>query len=248
LLTLEALAPADRVNVGSARLTDPSRAVRIQAAWLLAPARSALSGKTAQDFDRAAGEFIASHRYNADRPESRTTLGLFLAQLERAPEAIAEYRAALRLSPKHGIAYVNLADLYRAQGKEADAERTLREGLAASPDDASLHYALGLSLARSNRNADALAALERAAALSPDSVSFAYGYAVALHSSGKAGDAIRILEQALMKHPRSRDLLFALAAFHRDGGNKTEAIRYARRLSESFPRDADAAALLRSLQ
>ena len=248
LLDFEALPPPERINAASAYLVDPSRAVRLQAAWLLAPVRRSLSGDTRTQLDRVADEFIASHRYNADRAESRATLGSFLARLERVTEATAEYRDALKLSPKHTTAYVNLADLYRTQGNEAEAERTLRDGLSASPDDASLHYALGLSLARSNRNSAAMVELQRAAALAPDSEAFAYGYALALQSSGKAREAIRILEQALAKHPRSRDLLFALSTFHRDAANTAEALRYARRLAEASPGDAEALALLQSLQ
>ena len=248
LLVLDAVPPPQRVSLASSLLADPSRAVRMQAGWLLAPARSALRGDQGEDFDRAADEFIASQRDNADRSESRATLGSFLARLGRAPEAVREYRAALELSPKQSAAYVNLADLYRAQGTEAEAERTLRAGLSASPDDPSLHYALGLSLARSNRVSAAISELERAAALAPESERFAYAYAVALHSSGKVREAIRVMEQALIKHPQSRDLLLGLTTFHRDAANMAQALRYARRFAEAFPDDAEAVALLQSLR
>ena len=49
-------------------------------------------------------------------------------------------------------AYVNLADLYRAAQREPDVRRVLEEGLAAVPDDAALHYALGLALVRAQRS------------------------------------------------------------------------------------------------
>jgi hypothetical protein len=76
-------------------LADPIRSVRLQAAWLLAPASAAFAGTAGETaFARAAEEFIASRRYRADRPEDRTSLGFFLAQLGRRAEAIAEYRAA----------------------------------------------------------------------------------------------------------------------------------------------------------
>jgi Flp pilus assembly protein TadD len=249
LLVLEALPPPDRVRLVLPRLADAARAVRIQAAWLLAPsARLLVNAEDREAFERASAEFVESQRYTADRPESRVTLGAFFAQLDRLDEAAVEYQAALRLSPAFTGAWVNLADVYRAQGREADAERTLRAGLAVSPDAPELHHALGLSLARSGRTADSVAALARAAALAPERADLAYAHAVALHSSGRVRQAISVLEQASARHPDDPSLLFALATFHRDAGDIDDAIRHARRLAELRPGDAQARALLESLR
>jgi tetratricopeptide (TPR) repeat protein len=229
-------------------LRDPVRSVRLQAAWVLAPVAARLTG--ADDdlaFARAAEEFIASRRYRADRPEDRTTLGTFFAHLERSDDAMAEYRGAIRLSPRYTPAYVNLSDLQREAGREPEAERTLRDGLAAVPNDATLHHALGLSLARSGRQAEAVAALKRAAELS-DEPRLSYAYAVALHSAGRGPEAIAALERARVSHPRDRDLLFALATFHRDAGRTSRALEYAEQLQRYYPDDPEAAALARSLR
>jgi tetratricopeptide (TPR) repeat protein len=198
-------------------------------------------------FARASEEFIASRRYRADRPEDRTSLGLFLAQLGRRAEAIAEYRAALRLSPRYTPASVNLSDLQRQEGMEREAEQTLREGLALVPEDAVLHHALGLSLARSQRQSEALQELKRAAALSTD-VRTTYTYAVALHSSGRVSEAIETLERARAREPRDRDVLFTLATFHRDAGRIRKALAYAEQLQLAYPDDPDARMLVDSLR
>jgi predicted CXXCH cytochrome family protein len=248
LLVLENLAPQERVDLAAPLLEDRSRAVRTQAAWLLAPTAAALSlSPSAAAFAGAVEEFIVSQRYNADRPESRVTLGTFFAQLGRPAEAVAEYRAALRLAPRDRAAYVNLADLYRGLGREGEAERVLREGLAVVPDAAVLHHALGLSLARSGRTSEAVEELARAAALAPDDARIAYTYAVALNSSGHATEAVRVLEQARAHHPNERDLLFALATISRDAGKLAAAQQYADLLVQSHPEDAEARALVQSL-
>ena len=65
-------------------------------------------------------------------------------------------KAAIRLDPLFLPAYVNLADLYRASGRDADGERILREGLKVAPNTAMLHYALGLALVRMKHTEDAL--------------------------------------------------------------------------------------------
>jgi predicted CXXCH cytochrome family protein len=249
LAILEALPPGERVALAAPLLSDPVRAVRLQAAWVLAPVAATLPlAATRSAFTRASNEFIASQRYLADRPENRVTLGTYFAQLGRAGEAEAEYRGALRLRPSEVTAYVNLADLYRSQGREGDAERLLREGLAVLPDDPNLHHSLGLSLARSGRLEDARESLRRAAELGPDQPRFAYAHAVALHSAGETAAAVAVLEEALRRHSADYDLLFALATFHRDAGRFDEARAAAARLRGAHPADAQAAQLLQSLQ
>jgi tetratricopeptide (TPR) repeat protein len=246
LQALEGLAPIDRVPVAAPLLGDDVRLIRTQAAWVLASVRDSLAPPERQAFDGAAAEFVTTQRYNADRSSNRLTLGAFFAQLGHADSAAAEFEAALRIAPHNVQAYLNLAGIRSVQGREDQAERTLRAALARLPDDAPLHHALGLSLARSNRLAEAISELGRAAALSTDPL-FGHAYAVALHSSGRVRDAIRVLEAAVARHPNDRDVLFALAAFHRDAGDTASALRHARRLAQRFPDDAQARALLRSL-
>jgi hypothetical protein len=52
-------------------------------------------------FERAAAEFVAAQRLNADRPEARSTLGNFYARHGLNSDAQNEYKAALRLSPQY---------------------------------------------------------------------------------------------------------------------------------------------------
>ena len=99
-------------------------------------------------FERAAAEFIAAQRLNADRPEARSALGNFLARRGQPAEAESEYKAALRLSAQYVPAAINLADLYRQLGREIEGESVLRTALAVSPRDAGLHHVLGLTLVR----------------------------------------------------------------------------------------------------
>jgi predicted Zn-dependent protease len=139
-------------------------------------------------------------------------------------------KAAISLDPLFVPAYVNLADIYRAQGREAEAEHVLRDGLKRLPASASLHHALGLTLVRAKRGAEALTELAKAARLDPGSARFAYVYGVALHSAGRVEESIQTLVKAGAKHPADTDILEALASFYRDRGNDAEARRYAEQL------------------
>ena len=202
---LDGSEPRERLAVAAPLLSDPIRAVRIEAARILAPAATMLEGDARNTFSKAADEFIASQRLHADRPENRVALGIFLAQLGRLDDAAAEYRAAIRLDVRHTPAYVNLADVFRAQGREAEAEKTLRSGITADSADATLHHALGLSLVRSGKLAEAIPELEKAASLAPDQSRFAYVYAVALHSAARDREAIEILKRTLRRKPEDKE-------------------------------------------
>jgi tetratricopeptide (TPR) repeat protein len=161
-------------------LGDPIRAVRMRAARTLAPLpEQALGPADAATYAKAADEYVASERFNADRPENRTNLGGFYAERGRYMEAEAQFRSALELDPLFVPAWVNFSDLMRMRQREPDAEALLREGIAKSPSDATLHHALGLSLVRQGKREEALGELKRATELAPDNPRYSYVYGVA---------------------------------------------------------------------
>jgi Flp pilus assembly protein TadD len=123
----------------------------------------------------------------------------------------------------------------------------LRSALQKTADDASLHYALGLSLARQQRTADALDHLRQATLLAPDQARYAYVYGVALHSTGKIAQGIKILAEAHRRFAGGVEILQALATMERDRGQRSAAQRYAMQLVELVPDDPQAQALLRDL-
>jgi tetratricopeptide (TPR) repeat protein len=246
---LERLPLDARIAAAVPLLNDPSRLVRVEAARVLAPVRpETLSQAARAAWDDAAADYIAAQRTNADRPEYRTNLGTFFAARRRAIDAEKEFRAALALDRTFVPAYVNLADLYRAEQREPDVRGVLEEGLKAVPDDAALHYALGLALVRAQRPAEALTHLERAAARAPDNARFVYTYAVGLHSAGRPREAVTVLEKALRSHPNDRDVLLALITFSRDQGAIDRALVYAEQLAARYPEDADAQRLRAELR
>ena len=125
---------------------------------------------------------------------------------------------------------MNLADLYRAQGRDPEGERILREGLKVAPKKAILHHALGLALVRMKRADEAVGELERAALLEPQNARFGYVLAVALHSAGQSDAALATLKKILADHPNNRDVLEALASFYSGRGEGMKAKKYADRL------------------
>ena len=233
--------PGDRIwPLVSPLLSDPSRGVRIRAASVLAVVP--VANQPAPDreaFERAAAEFIAAQRFNADRPEARSMLGNFYALRGLTADAENEYKAGLRLSPQYAPAAINLADLYRQLGRDGDAESVLRTAIASSRQDAGLHHALGLTLTRQKRPDDALAEFRTATEIEPDRSRYAYVYAVALHSSRRIDESMKVLKESLARHPDDRETMLALVTFSRDAGDIGAALEYAERLSRVTPNDRD---------
>lgn len=235
---LDAVAPAERWTLASPLLRDPVRSVRIEAASFLADV--AMDGLGANDrmlLQRALDEYIDVQNFNASRPEAHLNLGLLYMRRGDAQQAETEYRAAIGLDRYFIPAYVNLADLYRVQGRDADGKRLLHDALALAPDNAPVQHALGLLLVRAQQTEEALVWLRRAAAGAPDNARYAYVYGVALGSAGHTGKALEILAAAQRRHAADRDLLYTLVTMNRDAGRMAEAHRYAAQLAELAPDD-----------
>jgi predicted CXXCH cytochrome family protein len=221
----------DKAAIGAPLLHDPVRTVRLAAAASLAGAPAALLGpEAAASLARAIEEDRDSLAFNADRAESSLNLGNLERRFGRNSEAEQAYRRAVHLDPTFVPAYVNLADLLGALGRDDAGETALLEGLRRQPESADLEHALGLARVRHKDVRGALHHLKRAVALRPESARYAYVYGVALHDSGDAVRAMAVLEDAAARHPADAAILQALAAYSRERGDDGAAARWEERL------------------
>lgn len=236
--TLASLDPQLRAQVALPLLQDPVRAVRLEAARILAPVQSVgLPPEQRSALEAAYAEYEAAQKTLIDRPEGLLTLGNFYRDRGRLAEAEETYATAQRLHPGFVPVYANLADLLRQLGRDKDGERILEQGLAMAPTSAELTHAQGLLLIRQQRYADAVAALGKAARLAPDNGRYAYVYAVALQETGKPGEGLAVLEQAHQRHPDDTDILLALATASLQQGDRDKARRYTQALARLAPND-----------
>ena len=240
--------PIGSANALAPLLRDPVRAVRIEAAEVLAGlAADNFPTGFAAAFSRATDEYISAQQLNADRPEAHLNLGLLYARENHFDKAEAELKTALSLDPDFTPAAVNLADLYRGQNRDQEGERVLKEAISRSPNDASLEHALGLLMVRQKHGAEGLDLLAAAARIDPGNARYVYVYAVALNDAGQTRAAIETLESSIKAHPYDRDSLAALVNFLEQSGDPARALIYAQRLDELEPGNPEVRHMLKEL-
>ncbi len=227
------LPPEQRAEVVRAMLRDPVRTVRIEAV-------AALLGTHAgrwNESDRAAlkdatAEYIEARSFNTDRGEGLVDLAHVALLAGDVQHAEGNLREALDVDPTFTAAYVNLADLYRSQQRDKEAEAVLREGLKAAADRAAVEFALGLTLVRLERHSEALAHLRRAHEIRPEVIRFGYVCAVAQFDHGEKNASLETLERMLERYPANRDILRLLAGYNQQMGRTKAAKRYAAELEK----------------
>ena len=211
-------------------LDDDYLAVRSEAARVLAAAHATLPEGDRPRLLEALEEYLATQRFNADRPEAHVNMATALMAIGDPERAEAALGSALELSPGWVPALVNLADLYRATNRDAAGGDLLTRALLLAPESAEVRLALALWLVRQGRHPEALPLLAAAVELAPGDPHYAYVYAVALHSRGESMRAIGVIDEALGRRPGNRDLLRAAAVIARDIGDDGKLQMYMEQL------------------
>jgi tetratricopeptide (TPR) repeat protein len=207
-------------------IDDPVLAVRLEAVVALATLDlELLPQESIASLQRGIEEFIAAQMVSAERPEAHVNVGNVNRAIRRLEEAEQSYRTALSLNPQFVPAYVNLADLYRAWGRDDEGQALLREGLEQVPESGrpALHHALGLTLVRAGRLPDAIDELALAAQADNAEPQFVLAYALALDARGDARAAADVLEKSLLRFGDYPQLVAALVNVYQRMGDEQAA-------------------------
>ena len=230
-------------------LADPVAGVRIEAASQLADQpTSTLTEADRTKLEAAWREYEAAQRLNADRAEARANLGNFLLRRGDVAGAEMEFLAGLKLQPANAGLMINLAELYRLQGREDEARETLRRAIAAQPEAAAPYHALALALIRQRHYPEAVDHLARAVALAPENPRYAYVYAVALSSTGRRAESAAVVSDALRRTPNDAPLLTLALNEALQSGDIDRARTLIPRLVSLRPDDAELARLAERLR
>jgi len=222
-------------------LADPTRLVRLDAAWALSaelPTESA-----------ARAELDAYLRLSLEQPSGRLRLGQDLANRGRLDEAEREMRRAAEWDPYSaglheahafvlsamgrpleaaakfyrvaqqrpgdGTAALRAALAYAEAGRAAEAETSLRFAVAQDPALHRAWYNLGLLLAQAPRLPEAAAALAEAERLAPREPDYPYALATVWLRQGDRAAAAAAAERALALDPSHRGARDVLQAARR---------------------------------
>jgi len=241
--------PPDRRRAGLPMLSDPVRAVRVEAARVLAALPDADLEPTQREARAAAAEeFLAAQAASADMPGAHLNVALFREEQGDTAAAAAAYRLAIEQDPWFLPARFNLVNLLNRTGDNAGAEQLLREGIERVPQEGELHYSLGLLLAEEDRMEEAAESLLTAARLLPDRSRVQYNAGLALERIGREAEAETLLTDAALLAPDDPSPRHALVVFCLRRGDDARALEHARVLTGLIPDSPQAPILLERIR
>jgi tetratricopeptide (TPR) repeat protein len=121
--------------------------------------------------------------------------GLALASFSRYDEAIAQFDAESRISPKSALPYVQLAFVELQTHHPAGALASAQRAVQLAPDSAEARYVLGRSLLDLRKFENALKELQTAARINPGSAEVHFNLAKVYAKLNRAEDAQRERER-----------------------------------------------------
>ncbi|MDR9772774.1 multiheme c-type cytochrome [Rhizobium hidalgonense] len=188
------IAPEQRLEAIGNLVDDATRAVRVAAANALAGTPPDLFGNRRTHFEAAVADLRAYVETNGDVAETQSNFGFFLFAQQHTVEAEAAFRRAISLDPTLEAMRINLAEFYRATGRNDKSEQTYAEAIRIAPERAGLRYGHALSLVRKQALTEAIVELEEAVRLDPQSSRYKTTFAVALDSAGRTEEALGRLD------------------------------------------------------
>ncbi len=228
--------PQSRQRLITPLLYDPVKAVRIEAARLLAEGPSlTLRPDVEKVYKATLEEYKAAMEYSADFAFGRYNLANLYVSLGQPEKAIRSFRAAIHIDDLFFPAKVNLAMVYDQRGEKKKAETLFREVLAADPDLHEVAYSLGLLLAEEKRYKEAAVYLRQAARGLPRRARIHYNLGLLLQALHRDREAEAELLEALRIEPDNLDFLYAAADYYLKRGRLGEAKRMAERMVEKYP-------------
>jgi tetratricopeptide (TPR) repeat protein len=150
--------------------------------------------------------------------------GITLAVQAKLEEAIAEFRAAIRINPHDAYAHNEIGLALTDQGKLEEAIAEFRVAIRIDPDYANPHTNLGAALHEQGKVDEAMAEFRAAIRIDPDLVIGHFNLGVALKMQGKLEEAIAEFRSAIRINPHDAYAHNQLRIALEEGGERNEAI------------------------
>jgi predicted CXXCH cytochrome family protein len=227
------------INAIKPLLDDPSRSVRIAAAWALCPTLDLNS--------RAGRELVNMLDLNSDQPTGRMQLSQFAFLRGDVAAAVKQIRKAILWDPNSPPFHHDLAIMLSTSGDTQGAIKALEDAIRLDPREAEYHYKLALALNESGDIAKSAAALERTVELDPTRARAWYNLGLARSGMNQPNEAVAALLRAESADPADAGIPYARATILARIGRRDEAVSATNRalqLRRDFP---EAFQLLQSL-
>jgi len=147
----------------------------------------------------------------ADNAPSRLNLGAAFQEENRPDDALAEYRAALRLDPNRHEIYNNIGRILNDQGRPAEALEYCRTAVALDQKSPQSHIGLGIVLAELGRFDEAMNEFSAAAQLNANDPAPHFQMAKTLLKQGRDAEAVPHMQDALRLRPDDLPMLIYTA-------------------------------------
>jgi hypothetical protein len=220
-------------------LDDPSRAVRIDAAWALR--------KTVETDAGAGSELLHYLELNRDQPLGLMQWGIFLGDRGDKAAQLAASRQAIEWDKGSASLRQNYAVMLSEAGEALEAAGQLAEAVRLAPRDAQVQYLYALALNEVNQPDQARAALEETVRLDPQFARAWYNLGLAHNAAGEIEAALAALARAETLDPKNPQPPYAAATILARQQRIPEAKEAAARALRIAPGYQDAADLLRQL-
>ena len=150
---------------------------------------------------------VASQRalaLNDKLASTQLIAGMVNLQTGRGPDALENFKTALRIEPLNVDAYRELARAYEVLGKTQDAEQAHKSAISMRPRSWASHKNAAIFYMEHGRYEDAETHFKKVINLTPDNYS-AYSNLAALYlSTGRSRDAIPLLQRSLSINKTAR--------------------------------------------
>ena len=174
----------------------------------------------------------------ADRPDDADThnaLGVAYVQLNRVPEALQQFQAALTLNPDHAQAAYNVGVIAMGEKRWPEAMQYFERALVARPDYAEAHNNLGVALEATGRPEEGASQFRAALAAQASNAAAHNNLGRLLLARSEVGEAVSHFRAALRTRPDDPDALYNLGRGLVAEGQEREAVQVWRRALSARP-------------
>lgn len=221
------------------RMNDPVRTVRHEVARQLLGFRGQMTPQESKQLTNLIREYEKALKAIEDTPAGQSGLSVVAMSQGDTIRAERALKKALVIEPLYVPAMMNLADLYRSQGKKDQARVMLEKAIKAAPESGAAHFGLGLYWLRQKDTERGLQFLKIATEQTDRTPRYFYVYSVALESVGQLDQAISVLQTSNRLWKNQYETLMLLIQYLEKAGRDREVLPYLSDLSRVAPSDPE---------